>query len=231
MVRIRTGQDIFVHHEDLNMKNAKAAVGRDGCGPPDGNPVRERMLRAAFELMLEQGFARTSMLQIATRAQVSKRDLYALFENKTALLAEGIGARACRMRSRLDEAMPVPESRKALAAALVEVGASILRIACDPGVLMIYRLAIAESDQAPEIGRVLDENGRAANHRALVEFLKKAQARGLLEAGDPAALAARFSMVLWHELQVPLLLRVREPPGAKEIEIRARAATRAIMPR
>jgi AcrR family transcriptional regulator len=207
-------------------------VGLDHARPADaGDPQRERVLRSAFALFHERGFSRTSMLDIATRAQVSKRDLYALFDNKSALLAAGIGERARGMRRLLGAAMPVPKSRKALADALVEVGASILRTACHPEVLMIYRLAIAESDRAPEIARVLDSNGREANRRALIEFVKKAQARGLIGPGDPAALVARYAMVLWNDLLVPLLLRVREAPPPKEIEARALAATEAMIRR
>jgi len=37
-------------------------------------------------LFVEQGFSSTSMLDIVTRARVSKRDLYALFNNKHAVL-------------------------------------------------------------------------------------------------------------------------------------------------
>jgi hypothetical protein len=94
---------------------------------------------------------------------------------------------------------------------------------------MIYRLAIAESDRSPEVGRVLDNQGREANHRALAKFLKEAQTRGLISPGDPAALVARYAAVLWDDLLVRLLLRVRNAPGAKEISARARAASEAIL--
>lgn len=204
------------------------------AGEPDvpgdgGNPLRERVLRSAFGLFLERGFTKTSMLEIATRAQVSKRDLYALFENKHALLADGIGERARGMRRLLGSTMPVPSSRQALAAALIEVGAAILRTVCHAEVLMLYRLAIAESDRAPELARILDSHGREANHRALAEFMKKAQMQGLIGPGDPAALVARFATVLWGDLLVRLLLRVCDAPGAREIEARALAATEAIL--
>ena len=203
------------------------------CGPVPtaeaADPLRGRMLRAAFSLFRERGFAGTSMLEIATRAQVSKRDLYAMFENKHALLAYGIADRAQEMRQRLGLTMPAPSSREELAATLVEIGASILRTVCSAEVLMLYRLAIAESDRAPEVGRVLDEQGRAANHRALAEFLKKAQQQGLIGPRDPATLVTRYGAVLWDDLLARLLLRVRDAPNAKEISARARAATEAIM--
>src|SRR6202047_5602335 len=65
--------------------------------------TRERVLEAAFTLFCEHGFSDVSMLEIATRAQVSKRDLYALFRNKQAVLADCIKERARRLRGRLGE--------------------------------------------------------------------------------------------------------------------------------
>ena len=50
-------------------------------------PARERIMSAAMEAFMELGFARTSTLEIATRAQVSKRELYTLFGSKQAILA------------------------------------------------------------------------------------------------------------------------------------------------
>ena len=52
--------------------------------------------------------------QIVTRARVSKRDLYALFNNKHAVLAAGISERAQQMRRPLDPATPAPQTRDAL---------------------------------------------------------------------------------------------------------------------
>jgi AcrR family transcriptional regulator len=80
--------------------------------------IRERILEAAFTLFGERGFSSTSMLDIVTRARVSKRDLYAQFNNKHAVLAAGISERAQRMRRPLDTT-PVPQTRDALATLLV----------------------------------------------------------------------------------------------------------------
>src|SRR5260370_30612865 len=77
--------------------------------------IRERVLKAAFTLFREHGFSSTSMLDIVTRARVSKRDLYALFNNKHAVLAACISERAQRMRRPLDATTPVPQTPDALA--------------------------------------------------------------------------------------------------------------------
>jgi AcrR family transcriptional regulator len=168
------------------------------------------------------------MLDIVTRARVSKRDLYALFKNKHAVLAACIGERTQQMRLPLDPAVPMPQTRSALAALLVELGISILKTVCHPEVLTVFRLAIAESGRAPEIARALDHSGRGANLKALTELIEKAQALGLVVAGDPDVLAARYFAALLADLQIRLLLRVRQAPTKREIDARARTATETL---
>ena len=191
--------------------------------------TRERVLAAAFAVFRKRGFSDASTLEIATRAQVSKRDLYALFGSKHAMLTACIKERAGRMRQPLELAAAIPNSREAVAATLVELGTSILRVVSHPDVLAVHRLAIAESDRAPAVARTLDSNGREANHAALSAWLASVQALGLVGAGDPAAMAADFLAMLWGGLLIQLLLRVCDAPTPTEMESRARAATEALL--
>lgn len=192
-------------------------------------PIRQRILNAAFSLFAESGFSNTSMLDIVTKARVSKRDLYAFFQNKHAVLAVCIHERAQSMRRPLDTTDPVPQTRDALAKLLVDFGVSILKTVCQPEVLTVFRLAIAESDRAPEIGLTLHHYGREANHRALVALLTKAQEHRLVANDDPADLAALYLTLLWGDLLLSLLMRVREAPTEREILTRAREATETLM--
>jgi AcrR family transcriptional regulator len=196
---------------------------------PASSSIRDRVLKAAFTLFREHGFSSTSMLDIATHARVSKRDLYALFKNKHAVLVAGISEHAQQMRRPLGGANPMPQTRDALAALLVEFGVSILQTICHPDALTVFRLAIAESDRVPEIGRTLEGSGREANQKVLIELIKKGQARRLIIAGDPAALASHYIAVLGADLLIRLLMRVREAPTEREIEARARAATEILI--
>jgi AcrR family transcriptional regulator len=209
-------------------KKTVTAAARPRARGSDGS-TRERVLTAAFAVFRKRGFSGASTLEIATRAQVSKRDLYALFGSKEAMLTACIKERASRMRTPLEFAAPIPGGSEAVAATLIELGSSILRVACHPDVLAVHRLAIAESDRAPEIARALDSNGRAANHAALGAWLARAQAQRLIGAGDPVAMATNFLALLWAGLLTQLLLRVREAPTPDEIDSRARAATEAML--
>src|SRR3984957_1135863 len=85
-------------------------VGRDEA------EVRARILDAAFAAFTKSGYAATSTLEIATRARVSKRELYALVGNKQEMLIACISARATRLQVPAD--LPVPQDRETLAPAL-----------------------------------------------------------------------------------------------------------------
>ena len=66
-----------------------------------GTEARQRILGAALSAFMEGGYAQTSTLEIATRARVSKRELYALFGNKEAMLVRSEERRVgkeCRSR-------------------------------------------------------------------------------------------------------------------------------------
>jgi len=189
----------------------------------EAKPARVRVLAAAFSTFRDRGFAGASTLEIATRAKVSKRELYALFDDKQAMIAACIEGRAGRMREPL--ALPAVQTLADLKAALTAFGIAILRGASDDDVLAVYRFAIAESEGTPAIARTLDTAGRQANRGALVQFLQQAQSRRLLRQGDAAAMAEAFFAVLWGDLLVRLLLRVAAAPSAQEAEQRARAAT------
>jgi AcrR family transcriptional regulator len=118
------------------------------------HPARERILRAAMEAFMELGYNEASTLKIATRAQVSKRELYALFGNKQAMLAACIADRAGRMQ--LPTQLPPPRNHQELAGMLSSFGATVLREVSHPGVMAVYRLAITEAQRAPEVPETLE---------------------------------------------------------------------------
>jgi AcrR family transcriptional regulator len=192
----------------------------------DAAPARARILDAAFAAFSAYGYAQTSMLEIATRARVSKRELYALVGNKHDMLVACITERAGRMRPPAD--MPEPRDREGLAGVLAAFGERLLREVSDAAVLGVFRLAIAEAERAPEIARALDSIGRAAARRELATVLEKAQACGLL-GGDPAEMATRFLALLWGDLMMGLLLRLVDPPAPEEAGRRARDAASAFL--
>src|ERR1700686_3241842 len=148
--------------------------------------VRARILDAAFAAFMKSGYAASSTLEIATRARVSKRELYALVGNKQEMLIACISARAKRLDVPAD--LPVLRDRETLKQVLASFGTKFVREVSDPAVIAVFRLAIAEAVQAPEVARALNSIGREASRAALRKTMARAQASGLL-AGRRAARA------------------------------------------
>jgi AcrR family transcriptional regulator len=188
--------------------------------------VRARILEAAFAAFMKSGYAASSTLEIATRARVSKRELYALVGNKQEMLIACISARAGRLQVPTD--VPVPQDRETLAHVLTSFGTKLVREITDPTVITVFRLAIAEAVHAPEVAQALDSIGREASRASLRQIMARAQASGLLN-GRPAELAEQFGGLLWGTLMVSLLLGVAARPNSREVAARAREATAAFL--
>ena len=190
---------------------------------------RQRILNAAFNLFVARGYAGTSTQEIAGRARVSKRDLYALFGDKAAIFAACVAERSQRMSQPLR--LPTPADRAALAATLAEFAAGMLREVCLPSTVAAYRVAIAEAERAPEVARLLLSAGKLAVRQAAVDLLAASAQAGLV-AGDARDLADLFFAPLrLDSLLLGLLTGEVEPPGDDAIAARAHAAAHAVIAR
>lgn len=199
------------------MKTSKASA----RSVNETNELRQRILREAFAAFAEKGYAGASTLLIATRAKVSKRDLYAQFPSKEAMLVACITSRSERMR--LPEGLPEPETRAMLAATLEAFAANFLAETLDPDVIGMYRLAIAESTRSPEIAELL-EDARNANRTALRELFRRAQSKHLLPAGDSVEMVQRYLALTSEDLILALLLGGMSSPSPSQIQHRAACA-------
>lgn len=205
---------------------ATASKSRSRRKGGDETAVRDRILEAAFAAFMENGYATTSTLAIATRARVSKRELYALVGNKQEMLITCISQRARRLEVPAD--LPVLRDRETLAQVLTSFGTKLVREISDPTVIAVFRLAIGEAVQAPEVARALNSIGRQTSRAGLRKIMAEAQECGLL-TGHSAELADQFAGLLWRDLMVSLLLGVAERPTPREIAGRAGDAAAAFL--
>jgi AcrR family transcriptional regulator len=201
----------------------KLKPGEEGADEP---AVRKRILGAALSAFMEGGYGLTSTLEIATRARVSKRELYALFGNKEAMLVACITERAQRLKAPLD--LPELRDREILARVLTGFGTKLLTETTDPVVVAVFRLAISEAAHAPKVAQALESIGRKPTRDALREIMANAKSAKLL-AGDPDAMAGKFAGLLWGDLMTDLMLQLADRPSAGEIARRAREATAGLL--
>ena len=91
---------------------------------PQETPRRTAIVAAAFAVLMEHGYAGASTLEIARRAKVSKRELYAEFGSKSGILEALIAATSAQMQVPLVGANVV--DRDSLATALTAYGLAAL---------------------------------------------------------------------------------------------------------
>jgi AcrR family transcriptional regulator len=188
--------------------------------------TRTRILEAAFAIFAAKGYAAANTLEIATRARVSKRELYGIVGTKQKLLTECIKARSVRLR--IPEDLPAPTDYETLERILLTFGSRLVTEISDPTVIGVFRLAIAEAAHAPEVAQVLDSIGRETSRSTLRKIMEQARTAGLID-GRPAELAEQFAGLLWGNFMISLLLGVADRPAARAVALRARDATDAFL--
>lgn len=195
----------------------------DPTPEPGADARRDALLDAALELLREQGYRDTTMLQIATRARASKNTLYRHFETKEALFA-ALVARASRSIN--EELAAALAGGAPLERTLERFGENLLRLLTGPTSVAINRAAIAEALSAPEIGRALAQSGRGRTGPLAIRYLQQQAESGVLRPLDAAEAFETFVGLLVGDLQVRVLAGTAPPPDAAQLRRRARAATR-----
>jgi len=185
-------------------------------------------LSVAFQSLKENGFSGASTLEIATKAHVSKRELYALFPSKDKILFACIAERASAISGSVTE-LPEPSTSHELSNVLREFGFILLKDVTRADVLTVFRFAIARSGDLPEVARIIDRNGRRASHEVLAKLIGHAVSRGLLKPSETKQMARAYLGLLWSDLQVGLLLGVLKPPAEDQMKLLSEQAAREFL--
>jgi AcrR family transcriptional regulator len=188
--------------------------------PDISSSPRDRIIDAAFAAFMQFGYEGANTNEIARLARVSKRDLYAHFPSKRAMLEGCITERVESMRPPLD--LPVPDNEESLRETLVHFGTTFLLGLSQPEVLATHRLAILNAEIAPDVAQTLDRFGRTGTVEGLIGFLTPMCERGLLAGAGTQEMAEVFFAILMRGgILLRMVMRVADPPT--EAEARARA--------
>ena len=143
----------------------------------------DEVLDAALELFVAQGYAHTSVAQIAKAAGISKGAVYLYFPAKQAIL-EGLVRRAVSpmaMRALAQADLAALDLRATLRA-IMQVVASGLS---DPKVFAVPKIVIREAVVAPEIAQMYRRAVFDTVLPAAAEIIRSGVARGQLRPVDP----------------------------------------------
>jgi AcrR family transcriptional regulator len=150
-------------------RRATKAAARGGRpSRADALRLRERILAAATELFLAEGYGLTSIEAVAKRAAVSKRTFYDRFGDKAALFAAVVHRIIANIR-------PPPEVPLVEGATLEDIlrriALLILHAALAPQALALHRLVSAECARFPLLARAVASDGSTREATDLIGSL------------------------------------------------------------
>lgn len=143
----------------------------------------DEVLDAALELFTRQGFARTTVEQIARQAGLSKAAVYLYFPSKQALLA-GLVRRAVAPVAdlALERFATFRGDPRPLIRQVLQLAAANL---ADPKVIAVPALILREAVTAPEIAQVYRAELLDKVMPAMIGLLRQGVAGGHIRAVDP----------------------------------------------
>jgi len=173
--------------------------------PQPAASTRDRLLAAAVDVFVEQGYEQARVQDIARTAGLTTGAIYANFRGKSELLFDAIGARA---DAELDTLLA--EARTREPRELLEMlGDRLFRPRADEPLLID---AVAAARRDGELASALRER-LEARERILAELVARAQAEGTMDSDIDAGVFGRFGLTLALGSLVLRTLQVAPPDG------------------
>lgn len=156
---------------------------------PITTEIRQRLIRAAAEAFMEEGY-RASIDRIAARAGVVRQTVYNHFASKDDLFSEVAHVAAGAILVSLDGDGGDIRER------LLRFGAALRQRAIGDEGLAMFRILSAEVPRFPALGQAFFDKGPGQTVRRLADFLARAMKEGTLRRDEPLFAAEMlFSML------------------------------------
>jgi len=150
-------------------------------------------MTAAYELVVELGYAGLAVEGIAARAGTGKQTIYRWWPSKADVLLDALATKA-DLHIPLDDTGSWAGDLRAFLAASFRVGRM-------PGVVHILRTLMAQAQIDPEFGQRFRAGFLQRRREALEVLVQRAAARGDLPAGRTARSVTRVVFgVIWYEV-------------------------------
>lgn len=194
--------------------------------------ARERMIRAALDLILGESYSAATVEAICLRAGVQKGSFYHFFPSRSRLVVEALEADWQQTRPHLDAAFsplvsPLERIRRFCRIQLEAQEGERRRLGCVIGCI----LARVASSLGPDEVEIRDVIRRSAEHvlRYLESAIRDGQRQGEIRRGSPKELARLFFEQVEGALGVARIMNDLESmKGLEERALALLAAPRAV---
>lgn len=169
--------------------NPKTSAEKRKAGRPLDEAKRQAIIAAASDRFMQDGFAATSIEQVAADAGVSKVTIYNQFSDKRGLFAASIESECEKMRGyfTLDE---VPSGT--IEERLTTIAEAMVAFLSRPEMIQFERRIAAETEHEAGVGQAFLEAGPWRMKAAFSAWLAHASEKGELAIDNPDIAAEQF---------------------------------------
>ncbi|MCV6576126.1 MAG: TetR/AcrR family transcriptional regulator [Cohaesibacter sp.] len=186
---------------------------------------QEEILEAAFEVLAEKGYRRTSMLSIAKKAKASNQTLYRWYGSKEALFSSVVKANARQAIEMLEKNIHI---QKPIDTTLIALGEALLLLLTSKRAVLLNRAAAADASETGRLGQTIAEFGRSAVRPLLMDYLQRAADNGELsfdETGTLEEAAETYFYLLIGDIQIRRVIGVLDVLSQRDANARSKRAS------
>lgn len=201
---------------DLELSKGTIIKQKNGPINPTEQPQDERLSRivaAALEVFSESSFRDATTDEIARRAHVSKRDIYAAFPNKHAILLAVIDMVLQADEQKLLKVILLTREAASLQDRLEVIGLALINEILSPATGFLSRLIATESILQPHIGSIYFERWytrRANLISQLLSVRSKGATKDARPHNDASQAAKHYLALITHLPQLTVSVGVRD---------------------
>lgn len=186
---------------------------------------RDRLLDAAEDIFLQNGFGITTVDSIAAHAKASKWTLYSYFGSKENIFIatmERLCERALAPLHKLAVECDDPETL------LIEFGIQLLTGMLSPEGIAIHRVVVSEAIRFPDLAKLFYQIP-AKVQRILSERLSALKIAGKLQIDDPHFIAGLFIQMILGEAQQKAMLAISPAPTVEDARRHSAAVSKLLL--
>ena len=188
----------------------------------------DQVLEGARQVFMADGYEGASVDEIARAAKVSKATLYSYVPDKRLLFME-VAKQECLRQA--DLAIAQVQTEGPISVALFNAASTMARFFMSELGRQTYRIAVAESERFPEIGRAFYNAGPTIARKALIEYLLKKMEAGELQIDDVELAADQFIELCKASHHIQAMMGVKTDFSEDEIDRVIRGAVDTFLAR
>jgi AcrR family transcriptional regulator len=181
----------------MNKEAAKPKARRGGRpSAAEAGMIEDKILDTSAALFFAQGYGAVSIEEIVRQAQISKRTLYARYQNKQALFGAVVERVVHKMRPDGDSTDKLFQGAN-VEEVLRRIAPILLKASLSPEGLALQRLMLSEAMRFPELAKIMHEHGaRREAIQRIATLLRRNEKPGKKSSVSPEYAAEQFMFMV-----------------------------------